>query len=101
MMKITHSEDIAFRRPRVSAILERRQFCTCRERRSRSNLPCAEKSTDQRTDGQECDDEAFTTDRKVAGADVGTVFALGETLEKVVHEEDIGDLSGIVLHTQG
>ena len=59
-----------------------------------------DEGADEGADGEEGDDEALAHDAEFAGGEVARGMALGEAEDKVVHEQDVGDLARVILvHT--
>ena len=59
--------------------------------------PGTGKRTSHCTDGEDTDKETLSTDRPVACADIRTIRTRRKPKHVVVHEEDIGNLTGIEL----
>ena len=67
------------------------------EHRGAVNSRCTNESAYERANAEEGDDETFTDGREGTCVDIRAITALGETLEEVWHEEDIGDLARVIL----
>ncbi|OCH86282.1 hypothetical protein OBBRIDRAFT_806883 [Obba rivulosa] len=70
---------------------------TGRKKHKNGHSRSTEKRANQGSNGEERDDETFADDGEAACSDTVDAVALTEAKEEVVHEEDIGDLSCIIL----
>ena len=93
--KMTHSAIMAYRRPRASAVLH--EIVSVRnmdadEQHSR----CTQESACEGSDGEKSDNETLTNSAEGTCAGNSRCGTFAKTEEEIVHEKNIGNLSGIV-----
>ena len=99
IMNTKHSTDIARRRPRKSAILVARWVSGEFSEEHGRHVRSAEKRANESTNGKQGNDETFPDSAERAGTSVARGFAFRETEQEILHEQDVGNLTSVILPT--